>query len=187
MFLDVGIGLLLAIAIGWLTNTNHKLWLLIFGAVSSLAPDIDLIVYLVKHKGKLDKFAHEHRDLFHKPLLFSFGTAFVMLWLDISYKVPLALLASVWLPTTFSHFVHDTFEGGWGIKWFWPFENKYYLLAKYRTKIVINGIDEQREIATKYGNPNWFKDSFCWQWQIITKIIFFVAMVVISGLWVIYT
>jgi len=185
MFLDVGIGLLLAMAIGWLTNTNHKLWLLIFGAVSSLAPDIDLVVYLIKHKGKLDQFAHEHRELLHKPLLFSFGVAFVMLWLDLAYKIPLSLWASVWFTNTIAHFIHDTFEGGWGIQWLWPLEDKYYLLAKYRTKIIINGITEQRKIATEHGNPDWFKDSFRWQWRTIAKIIFFVVMIVVSALWVV--
>lgn len=183
MFLDVSIGLLLAVTIGWLTNTNHKLWLLIFGATASLAPDVDLIVYLLKHKGKLDQFAHEHRDLLHKPLPFSAGVAFLMCWLDLAYKVPLSLWALVWLSATAGHFVHDTFEGGWGIQWLWPLETKYYLWGKHRPRAVIYNRDEQREIAAQYGDPNWLKNSFRWQWQTVTKIIFFVAMLTISVFW----
>ena len=179
MFLDVGIGLLLAMAIGWLTNTNHKLWLLIFGAVSSLAPDVDLIVYLVKHKGKLNQFAHEHRELLHKPLFFSFGVVLMMWLVDIIYYMSLSTWAALWFSTTFSHFVHDTFEGGWGIQWLWPLNNKYYLFAKNRL-IVIKNIDEQRKMATEHGDPNWLKNSFRWQWQTIAKIILCITAIVLS-------
>jgi len=189
MFLDVGIGLLLAIVIGWLTNTNHKLWLLIFGAVSALAPDVDLIVYLIKHKGKLDQLAYEHRELLHKPLAFSCGVFFLMWWFDLSYlsyKTPLLPWAIVWFWATFSHFVHDTFEGGWGIQWWWPLEDKYYLLTKQRLQ-VIRDKQEQREIAIQYGNPNWLKSCFSWQWWAITKIIFFVIVLIISARWLMRT
>ncbi|OIO47732.1 MAG: hypothetical protein COY09_00425 [Candidatus Portnoybacteria bacterium CG_4_10_14_0_2_um_filter_39_11] len=184
MFLDVGIGLLLAMATGWLTNTNHKLWLLIFGAVSSLAPDIDLMIYLIKHKGKLDQFAHEHHELLHKPLFFSFGVAFVILWLDVAYidmlyQVQLSLWASIWFSATIAHFIHDTFEGGWGIQWLWPFRDEYYLLAKNRLQ-VIHDKHEQREIAIQYGNPDWLKNYFNLEWWTITKIIFFVVALITS-------
>ncbi len=152
MFLDIGAGLMLGILVGILTNNNSML-LVILGGLAALAPDLDFLIYLYKKNFKTDEFSHEHRDLFHKPILFSLGGGLIFLF----FSPTLSLL---WFLGTIFHFVHDTMHHGWGIKWGYPFDKRYFIFSSRVPKKIIQTKEEQRELAIKYGNSEWLKEGY---------------------------
>jgi hypothetical protein len=155
MVLDIVVGILLAVIVGEFSGSvlgvGDKLSLLAFGVFSSLAPDLDFLIYLWKKKGRVDQFAHEHRDLLHHPLLFT-GIGAVILWAAF---VPGSFIL-LWVAGTLWHFIHDTLAGGWGIRWL-PGDPRYFTLTAYSPKRVIQDKREQREIAQRYGDPDWLQ------------------------------
>jgi hypothetical protein len=120
-----------------------------FGIFCSLSPDVDFIIYLSRNRFKVDQFAHEHRDLFHKPIFF--------IIIGIALYFFSSEIGLIWMIGSLYHFLHDTFEGGWGIMWLYPFSKKYYTLVSYSPKKIISTKEEQRSLALKYGNPHWFR------------------------------
>lgn len=152
MFLDIALGLIA----GWIifvSTGSQDAGLLVFGVLSALAPDIDFILYLAKHRWKTDQFIHEHRDLLHKPLFVSVGGGALIALVNPWYGM-------VWLLGTLAHFIHDTFDGGWGILWLYPFSRGYFTLAAYSPKRYFQNREEQHEIASTHGNPSWLKDGY---------------------------
>ena len=146
MHLDIAIGLLIG-GLASLSTGDQYLSLMLFGVFATLAPDLDFIVWLVRNRWKVDQFFHEHRDLLHQPLLFGLGGGLLIgLWSP--------LYGLVWFLGTMAHFIHDTFDGGWGIAWLHPFYLGYFTLASYSPKRHIRDFAEQRAIATVHGNPN---------------------------------
>lgn len=153
MFLDIAVGMIIGVVVAALTGQVNVLMVL-FGVFSALAPDIDALIYLVRNGGKVDHHAHEHRELLHRPLFFSGGGAIIVWWF---FGTPYALL---WFLGTLAHLLHDTFDGGWGIRWLDPFYEGYFTLASYSPKKHIPNLEEQRVIAEKYGNPRWLQESY---------------------------
>lgn len=152
MRLDIFAGFVIgSIATGILGEWH--LGLVLFGVFSALTPDIDFIVYMIKNKWHVDQYAHEHRDLLHKPLLFSLIIGLVV------FAFGNAAYAWVWIAGTLWHCAHDTFEGGWGIQWLYPFYKGYFTLVSYSPKKYIRTKEEQRALAAQYGNPQWLKNA----------------------------
>ncbi|HCU70437.1 MAG TPA: hypothetical protein DIC35_01630 [Candidatus Moranbacteria bacterium] len=150
MLLDIIFGLIIATLSNFAIGTSEsKTAALIFGVFCALAPDIDFIIYILRKKLKIDQFTHEHRDLFHKPIFF---IILGMLLLMLSPE-----LGTIWLIGTIYHLIHDTFDGGWGIMWLYPFSGKYFTLASYSPQKVFQNKKEQHQIAAKYGDPCWFE------------------------------
>lgn len=147
MHIDILIGLL----IGWgvaAVAGEPALWLALFGAGAAVAPDADFIVWLARHGWKTDRFVHEHRDMLHHPFGFS-----VIGGIGIALIHPLAGL--VWCLATLWHFIHDTFDGGWGIRWGSPWSGRYYMMTGERSLRSISNREEQHMLAAEHGNPQW--------------------------------
>ena len=147
MHIDILIGLL----IGWgvaAAAGEPALWLALLGALAAVAPDADFIVWLARHHWKTDQFVHEHRDLLHHPFLVS-----VIGGLGIALIYP--LLGLVWCLATLWHFIHDTFDGGWGIRWGSPWSGRSYMLTGDRSLRSISSREEQYMLAAEHGNPQW--------------------------------
>lgn len=153
MYLDIVAGLIVGLFAAFISG-EQGIWLVLFGVFASLAPDIDFIIYLIRNKWKVDQYAHEHRDILHKPLLFSLTIGILILIYGD------ALYAGVWVAGTLWHFVHDTFDGGWGIAWMHPFYQGYFTMVSYSPKKHIHTKEEQRAFATQYGNPHWMEDGY---------------------------
>ncbi len=152
MYIDIAVGLI----IGWLVSLGsgeHHLWFMLFGVFATLAPDIDFIVWLVRNHWRVNQFAHEHRDLFHKPLLLGVGGGFLVGAVDPFFGL-------VWFLGTMAHFIHDTLDGGWGIQWLYPFYQGYFTLASYSPKRHFRNKAEQQAVAAVHGNPHWLEEQY---------------------------
>lgn len=151
MILDMSVGLIIAVLVSFFTD-NKSAILLFFGVLAALAPDLDALIFVARG-GKFDQFAHEHRELLHKPLLISGIGSIFFFFFSFSF-------GTVWLINTLWHFYNDTVINGWGVMWLWPFKKWYFCFTKETPKNIIKTKEEQREIAAKFGNPNWVKESY---------------------------
>lgn len=179
MFLHLTEGVVMAVLAGIFTGTDQKIFFVVFGALATISPDIDFIIFLYRRRWKIDEFVHEHRDILHHPaqivliggiiVWFLFGFDFCLLWI-------FAILV---------HFIHDSIFKGWGIRWI-PFDRRYFILAKYSPKRIISDLDEQRKIAIQYGDPKWFKKQTRANKKIIHEFVFFLAASVLALCWILF-
>lgn len=154
MLIDLSLGILAGI----LTNlvfggSDNSVLIVIFGALAAIATYLDIIIYKFWYGHRLDHFAHEHRDIAHYPVIIcGLGSVIIAI-----FSVEFGL---TWFLATLFHFVHNTLERGWGIKWLYPFWNKYITLKQDgpRPKIIMTK-KEQQEIAAQYGDPDWMVKS----------------------------
>jgi hypothetical protein len=157
MLVDIIIGLLLSAVISGVTShTVPSLSLIILGVIGALLPDIDFIIWVIKQRGVINEWAHKHRDILHYPLLLipaAFGMTLYFFGQPEAWLVSLGTLA---------HFIHDTMGIGGGIRWLWPFDNRFYYLeqAKQSWKLHKWTPQEQDAIARQRGNPNWIRDMY---------------------------
>lgn len=150
MLIDLILGILAVIITGLVFGTGtNGIFLIVFGALAAVSVDLDAIIYRFWYGHPLDHFAHEHEDMFHYPMFVSVLGSIVIAIFSVK-------LCFVWFLATMFHFIHDTLEGGWGVRWAYPFWNKYITLKQDgpRPKIIMTK-QEQREIAAQYGNPEW--------------------------------
>lgn len=118
--------------------------------------EIDLFIWLIDHRFRLNKLAYKHRDLLHYPMLYlPLGSLLVLLLTNYFYSL-LFLLCSL------LHFLHDSIGVGWGIKWLWPFSNKNFKLfsRKYPTKkrmLVVSWTPEELEREVEAAGDKWLK------------------------------
>lgn len=176
MLLDIIIGLLIGWGIGALAGEPASP-LALFGAFAAVIPDIDFLIWLARHGWKTDQYVHEHRDILHHPILFSgLGAALIAL------LSPAA--AGVWLIATLWHFIHDTYDGGWGIRWGSPFSRGYYTLAPHSPVRYIRDRAEQQRLAAS-GNADWAGEYLRPDRK--TILIYLISAVAIAGIvWVVF-
>lgn len=157
---DIGVGLLIGVLINMFFQPNDpNFYLVIFGAFSALAPDVDFLVYMQKVGWKTDRWTHLHREMLHHPIPFSLGGAVLIGMLNL----PLGI---VWFFGTICHFIHDTVSA-WGIRWGSPFFGWFLLYRNYvpldkshKLKRFIRNKDEQNELVAKYGDDDWRKNEY---------------------------
>jgi len=81
----------------------------------------------------------------------------------------------------FAHYVLDSGEVGWGIRWLWPILPYYfcYKLVPPDTTALLHpwSPDEQQAIAAKYGDNSWLKRAHYWRKDIYALIIALVLIV----------
>jgi len=117
MFLDIGMGVLTAIAVTKLFLMPLTWSFIAAGIVFSLLVDIDFIFHLGKQGGTRN--AHKHRDLLHYPLLsIPFGIIILL-----PYSAAWAVLFAICF---LFHFIHDSIGIGWGIQWLYPLRKNHY-------------------------------------------------------------
>lgn len=187
MFLDIGVGIMVAIFTSHLFDIDLSFLLVAVSILFALLPDADfLCLYFKKHDTKYD---HEHRDVFHYPLLYlSLGTVLIALFFG-------KIWAIMFFITSLLHFIHDSIAIGWGIKWLFPFsKNNYAFFYLYSKKIkegmrrlvfVFNECNLPG-LVQEHGDQDWVKNIY-FKWHIIAKVEFgFFALSVIVLLFWIY-
>lgn len=180
MFLfDLGLGLLVVVAISLIAQLEPSLSLVLTGLAGSLLPDWDILPHLIQKRGKLDQWAHKHRDISHYPLITILLCGIAIGWmLGVWYGIILAV-------TMAAHYLADSCEVGWGIRWLFPFNRRYFCYRtagnekkRFRAWTPV----EQDEMAAKHGDPDWHKESKRWRFDLIV----FVIGVSITILWILF-
>lgn len=115
MPLDIGLGIVSAILISKIFSLKLSTGLILYGILFALFPDIDFLI------GLLSKKTYQRRDsLTHYPLLY-LPLGWIILWLSLE-----KIMASLFILATFLHFLHDGIGTSWGLKWLYPFKEKWY-------------------------------------------------------------
>jgi membrane-bound metal-dependent hydrolase YbcI (DUF457 family) len=173
---DIGIGIFAAIIFAHAEDVPLDWRILLVSVLFSLLPDIDFAIHFFKRK-QLDEFAHEHRDITHNPIIYIlFGFIILSFW-----SIALAWLFAA---LSFWHFFHDSIPegGGWGIRWLYPFSEKYYKFfsgkdGKAARRFVVSWTPtEQKQAAKKFGDPNWVKH-YLHSSELLFEVIVFIAAV----------
>jgi hypothetical protein len=182
MFLDIGIGIYIAIFVSYFFHIDFSVWLLIFAATCTLLPDADILYFYPKRHDT--KYDHKHRDLIHYPLIYlPVGTLLMWLFFGKEWGV-------IFLVASFAHFVHDSIGIGWGIKWLYPFiKNSYsffYLVGTEGRKALKKPIfifteKNLPEIVRKHGDPNWVRNIY-FKWHPYAQVEFSVFIVALISL-----
>lgn len=152
MFLDIIIGIGGSLIYAFLMDADITVPLVGCGILFALLPDIDFLLMLLKRR-KIDRFAHEHRDILHYPLLLVPGLFLILL----PFGWDFALFGSL---LSLAHFVHDSVGIGWGVKWFFPFSRRLNKLRDNGRWFVSRTPEEVRHIADAHGNDDWVKQYF---------------------------
>ncbi len=103
-------------------SPEYEHLLAFLGIVAGVIPDIDFIPFFFKHKSFKLKRGDSHRNyITHAPLVwFLLGISIYFL----NYSSLVRYIGIVLWFGTWSHFLGDSLE--YGIRWFWPFRNRYY-------------------------------------------------------------
>jgi hypothetical protein len=179
MFLDIGIGILSSLFVGWILNFETSIFFILGGILLTILPDCDFLYFWLARKRDKDRDTdYKHRDLFHYPLIYlPFGTA-VFYILGGKEWVILFLLCS------FLHFIHDSIAVGWGIKWFFPFfQNNFAFFYLYSCKIktglrkLVFSFDENtlKQYVNEHGDKDWITNIY-YKWHPIAIIEFSVFL-----------
>ena len=149
---DIGMGLVLTAIIGGLAGLPPSLSLTLTGLAGAVFPDWDMPTYLVIFRGKLDQWAHRHRDISHYPFLTVPACGLIMGYVcGVWYGVLVAV-------TMTAHYLRDVLEPGWGIRLFWPFYRKYIFYGSVEgqpRRLHFWTAKEQDRMASHFGNPRW--------------------------------
>lgn len=162
VLLDISMGVFISIAV----DNDAGPGKIFFGIFGSLWLDLDSLSVLKKGAGK---WTHEHRDLFHLPVIV-LPVVFIVshVLLGNYYTIVVSL-------TTFLHLVHDSIGIGWGVKWLYPFSSKSYkvLGRKFgKLKFVASWtMEELEEDAEMNGDEDWLKNLY-----LSPSVILFVEM-----------
>ncbi|MAF80826.1 hypothetical protein CL628_02320 [bacterium] len=128
--------------------------------IGSILPDVDMLIYLL-FGGKLDKWAHRHRDISHYPLLTVPICLFIALHVLVWQQA--VVLAAVML----MHYVLDSQHVGWGIRWTFPVTRTYYCLRTpdptCEPFMLYAWTRRQQDMMVeRYGDDSWAKDRGQW-------------------------
>ncbi len=158
MPLDIAFGILGAVIISRITGAVLGWPLIAASIIFALLPDFNFLPDYIENRGG-SKFSHEHRDLLHNPIPYLLiGFVLLSLW-------------NVWIAVLFAalglcHFLHDSVGIGWGVRWAYPFSKKYYKFFSDKDGRLSKNLvaswtpEEQKEAATKYGDPRWLSRYF---------------------------
>jgi hypothetical protein len=162
MFLDIGFGILSAILVGEYFEVPISPWLVLFGILFALLPDVDFIFHLLQKKS-LHHNAYEHRSIVHLPLIY-IPLGAVILWV---------LFGPVWAAlfscASLLHFIHDSIGIGRGVQWLSPFSNNSYAFFYMHSRGVKSGLWQwififNKEALVKFdeehGDDNWIKNIY---------------------------
>lgn len=180
MFLDFGIGLLVAVLASYLFDIPLTSSLVLFSTACAVLPDADFLYYFPKRNDT--KYDHNHRGLIHYPLIYlPVGTITCWILLGTSW-------ASIFFISSFFHFVHDSVGIGWGIRWLYPLsKNNYAFFYLYSKKIrrglrkTIFVFDDKNlsEYVGEHGDANWIENIYYkWHPIAIVEFLFFITAVI---------
>lgn len=190
MFLDVAVGIFIAIWASGFYNIPLSWWLLFWAVFMALLPDIDVVVeeiYFRLTGRKLQK--HDHRDIFHYPLFYLLSGAIILIFFVGG------MWASIFIIISSLHFLHDSIGIGWGVYWLYPFSTRRYSLFYHYDifrhklkpyKLVYSwGEDELEEVIAKYGDPHWVKNIYLkfHPYSLVELAVFIAAVFVLYRVW----
>lgn len=159
MFLDIGLGIFTSIFASKFLGMDMNYILVLGSVLLALFPDIDFIMVTLEY-GYTGKYAHNHRHLFHFPLVYLalFGSL-IFAFFGLNWLI-------IFVIASFLHFLHDSIGIGWGVAWLFPLMRKNYkFFTGDDNKIsfkFINSWNQEKlaESVEKYGKENWFKEYY---------------------------
>lgn len=124
--------------------------LFILGVIFGILSDVDYVYYLGRHGLRPAKYSHEHRQAlthsFFPHLLISIILFF--LWGK--------LYGLIYFFAVVSHLLLDSVHRPWGIRWLWPFSQKYYSIG-IKSGLTVVTKKELDEYTEQRGDQPWFK------------------------------
>jgi hypothetical protein len=180
MFFDIGIGIILAWLTSELFGVDFSFGLILFGVAASLLPDLDTLFHLKSGKEVGSHKGHDHRDLWHYPLIYIPLGAILISFFSSHYAFLFAVASLV-------HFLHDSVGIGWGVQWLYPFSTRHFsFLYHYDVnrnnlpkKLIYNWRhDEVDKLSDQYGDRDWVKNVYLsWHpYAIIEFLVFVIAI-----------
>ncbi|MEA2701601.1 MAG: inner membrane protein [Candidatus Parcubacteria bacterium] len=118
MPLDIGVGILLSLGVAEYFGAEVTPFLIAFGIVCALLPDIDVITFPLL--GKWYHRTHTHYPILYLPLAI------------LAYIFFDPLYATIFTLGVYAHLIHDTFGLGWGIAWLWPVTGRKFLIFPWK-------------------------------------------------------
>lgn len=182
MFLDIGVGILVAMLTSDVFKAALTFWLVIFSVLFALLPDADFLYFYPKRHDT--KYDHKHRDLIHYPLLY-LPIGSLIIWVIFGQ-----VYGFIFFLSSFFHFLHDSIGIGWGIKWLYPFsENNFSFFYLYSRKykrglkklVFIFTKENISKYVTDHGDPDWVKNIY-YKWHPIAVVEFLVFILSIIAL-----
>lgn len=183
MFLDIGLGILIAFFLDRLWAVPITGIWIACGIFFALLPDADYLIHLIR--GNNSRNAHRHRDLLHYPLLFIPIGVFVLYPFGVAWSALFGLCA-------LAHFTHDSIGIGWGVQWLWPLGDKHYsFLYIYKPKhrpeklprklLYIWEHAQINDLNARYGDDEWIRNIYLrWHpYAIVEFVVFLVAIMVL--------
>jgi len=189
MFLDIGLGIFIAIGANIFFQLPLSVGLVLFVIVSALLPDIDVLLGLFC--GKKNPMSHAtgpeifgHRMITHYPIIYIPIAILIFLFFGAAYGIifSVAILA---------HLLHDSVGIGWGVKWLWPLSQKNFKFFTDKQNetswnfLVSWTPAELQDAMAHYGKPDWFKQYYL-QLSLINVIEFSVFLAACILLFVMY-
>jgi membrane-bound metal-dependent hydrolase YbcI (DUF457 family) len=183
MFLDIGMGILVAIFTSQYYHAYLGELLVVGGIFFALSPDADFLLYYFKNG--ITREDYQHRNMIHYPLLFLPIGTFVVYVLGGEMWAVLFFLGAL------SHFVHDSIAIGWGIKWLYPFSSKNYVFLYHYSKVKKRGLRKLifafdksalNDIVAEHWGDEWFNDIYR-HWHPIAIVEFGVFLISIVTLY----
>lgn len=185
MLFDIKLGILWAILSGVLFDMPLSFSWFFGGVLFALLPDLDFWVEYAKRGTVGGKVLGAHRTLLHNPLLY----------------IPIALFigaaaGDAWMTLfimgVLGHFVHDSLGMGLGVRWLWPFSEKFYKIFSdkdgniHYDRAHLTPVSwttaEVQEILKKKGNDNWLREDLVyhlkrwpthlWKFMLLLVIVF---------------
>ncbi len=182
MLLDIGLGIISAIAISLKLGLYPNWEFIAAGIFFSLLMDFDFLSHLAF--GGSAKNAYRHRDLLHNPLMY-LPLGYFIIW---PISQPLAFLFFI---ASILHFIHDSIGLGWGVRWLYPFsKDRYSFFWVYqppgkpgfqkRWLYVWHEKDMER-LEKESGDPDWLKHIYGnWHpFALIEYLVFLSSLVVL--------
>ncbi len=181
MILDIAFGISLSAVVASLFGFEASFSWYALGVLFALLPDVDVFLsrmsLVMRKRGSgVGKYAHEHRDLLHYPILF-------VIMAVALYAIATPEIAILFAGAVFLHFAHDSVHIGWGIAWLWPYSKrtiKFFSNKKgpwsWNLVKTWSGTD-LRHAAHEHGNDNWLKDYY---FTLSPTVIFEVVALILS-------
>ncbi|MEI7891385.1 MAG: metal-dependent hydrolase [bacterium] len=183
MFLDIGVGILVAIFTSQYYSIHLGELLVLGGILFALCPDADFLLHFFKRG--ISREDYQHRNMIHYPLLFlPLGT-----W--IAFLLGGNVWAMLFFFCAFFHFLHDSVAIGWGIKWLYPFSSKNFVFLYHYSRIQKRGLrklvfafdkNTLTQMVSQHWSDEWFHDIY-YKWHPIAVVEFGVFLISVATLY----
>ena len=183
---DIAFGIFIIHAMGKTFGFDPPIYFYPIGGFLSLLPDIDYL-YALWQKWRGEKKADEtHRRLPHYPIVMVIlicsilGILFIF-WSIFGYWAVVAALCLL------SHYVHDSIEGEWGLRWLAPRGKKFYKLfskKEGKRRFVCSFTPEELRSKPLMDDMEWLETYYLRPTKrSVTGALLFIGAVLIATFW----